>query len=392
MKKVSMASWLLPDNVADILPRQARSLDRISHTVTELFESHGFEPVMPPVIEYTDSLLTGSASDLANNTFKFTDQANGRMLGIRADFTPQVARIDAHILGRTGVTRLCYNGFVAHQRPMHPLASRLPYVVGAEMFGASGHAADREMMRLAVESLRIAGVSRVHFDLGHVGVVRAVLEGSGLVGEDMHAVLRALRMKDQVALDEAAAGLSEETRAQLRLLTQTYGGLDVIDELKSKLPDLPGLYDALEEVRTLASECGADAVSVDFCDVHGYRYLTGVTFAAYVEGMSQPVLRGGRYDDVGRAFGRARPAVGFTLYLRELVSFGYHALPAAVVAPADDSEDLRNIINGLRMQGEIVVQLLPGEKADDLSDSFILDRALVREASQWVVKAADIRK
>ena len=387
-----MASWLLPDNIADILPRQARSLDRISRTVIDLLAVHGFEPVMPPVIEYTDSLLTGSASDLANNTFKFTDQANGRMLGIRADITPQVARIDAHILGRTGVTRLCYNGFVAHQRPMHPLASRLPYVVGAEMFGASGPAADREMMRLAAESLRLAGVERVHFDLGHVGVVRALLAGSNLEGEDMHAVLRALRMKDPVALEEAAAALSAETRAALRLLTETYGDISVLGDLRDRLPDLPGVRESLDEVEELAGQCGADEVSVDFCDVHGYRYLTGVTFAAYVEGMSQPVLRGGRYDDVGRAFGRCRPAVGFTLYLRELVSFGYHALPAAVVAPADDSDELRKIMNDLRRQGEIVVQLLPGEKAADLSDSFILDRALVREGSQWVVKAADIRK
>ena len=208
----------------------------------------------------------------------------------------------------------------------------------------------------------------------------------------MHAVLRALRMKDPVALEEAAASLSCETRAALRLLTETYGDVSVLGELREKLPDLPGVRESLDEVEQLAGKCGADEVSVDFCDVHGYRYLTGITFAAYVKGMSQPVLRGGRYDDVGRAFGRCRPAVGFTLYLRELVSFGYHALPAAVVAPADDSEELRNIMNGLRRQGEIVVQLLPGEKAADLSDSFILDRALVREGSQWVVKAADIRK
>lgn len=387
-----MAIWLLPDNIADILPRQARSLAEISNAVTGMLERHGFEPVMPPLIEFTDSLLTGSGSDLDNNTFKFTDRANGRLLGIRADITPQVARIDAHILGRPGVTRLCYSGFVAHQRPMHPLASRLPYVAGAELFGASGAAADEEMMRLAVKSLRVAGVPRVHLDLGHIGVVRALLEGSGLEGEAMHRLLRALRMKDPVALGEAAAGLDEETRGALFTLIECYGPLERIDELEERLPARPGLREALEHVRAMAGDCGADEVSVDFCEVHGYRYLTGITFAAYAEGLTQPVLRGGRYDDVGSAFGRSRPAVGFTLYLRDLIALRYHPLPAAVVAPAGDDEDLRDAVEALRAKGEIVVQLLPGERAADLLSSFKLDRALVREAGQWVLKPADIHQ
>lgn len=387
-----MASWLLPENIADILPRQARSLEQISRLVTDMLGVHGFEPVMPPVVEYTDSLLTGSASDLVNNTFKFTDQANGRMLGIRADFTPQVARIDAHILGRPGVTRLCYKGFVVHQRPMHPLASRLPYVVGAEMFGAAGEAADVQMMRLAAEALRLAEVPRIHFDIGHVGIVRALLADETLGADEMSALLRALRLKDEVALRAASTTLSEETARAFRTLIENFGDLSTLDYLEAELPKRPGIAEAISEVRHLAATCGADEVSVDFCDVHGYRYLTGITFAAYVEGLSQPVLRGGRYDDVGSAFGRARPAVGFTLYLRELVTSGYHALPSAVLAPASDSESLQTVMRDLRSRGEIVVQLLPGEKAEDLLNSFKLDRTIVRSGSQWVVQSADIRK
>lgn len=386
-----MASWVLPEHFADILPRQARSLERISRNIIDLLTAYGFELVEPPLVEYVDSLLTGSASDLSRNTFKFTDQGDAGLLGLRADMTPQVARIDAHILARRGVNRLCYKGFVVHQTPAHPLASRQPYVVGAELFGSSGMRTDLEVIRLAVAATQKTGVDSLHLDIGHVGVVRALLRNETLETESMDVLLDALRLKDEVRLERVRAQLAPVTYEALTTLMRTFGDVSVIDELKAKLPPCEGLTDALDEVAYLAQASGASDVSVDFCDVHGYGYLTGVTFAGYVPGLAQPILRGGRYDEVGRAFGRARPAVGFTLYLREIIQTKYHALPEAIVAPAQDDPELEVAIAQLREAGEIVVQLLPGEDQKDLLSSFKIERALVRIDNQWMVQAIAIR-
>lgn len=386
-----MASWVLPEHFADILPRQARSLERISRNIIDLLTAYGFELVEPPLVEYVDSLLTGSASDLSRNTFKFTDQGDAGLLGLRADMTPQVARIDAHILARRGVNRLCYKGFVVHQTPAHPLASRQPYVVGAELFGSSGMRTDLEVIRLAVAATQKTGVDSLHLDIGHVGVVRALLRNETLETESMDVLLDALRLKDEVRLERVRAQLAPVTYEALTTLMRTFGDVSVIDELKAKLPPCEGLTDALDEVAYLAQASGASDVSVDFCDVHGYGYLTGVTFAGYVPGLAQPILRGGRYDEVGRAFGRARPAVGFTLYLREIIQTEYHALPEAIVAPAQDDPELEVAIAQLREAGEIVVQLLPGEDQKDLLSSFKIERALVRIDNQWMVQAIAIR-
>ena len=387
-----MASWLLPEHFADILPRQARSLERISRNTIDLLTSYGFDLVEPPLVEYVDSLLTGSASDLSRNTFKFTDQYDAGLLGLRADMTPQIARIDAHILGRRGVNRLCYKGFVVHQTPSHPLASRQPYVVGAELFGSRGLRTDLEVIRLSVKVARCAGVNDMHLDIGHVGLVRAILKEEKLDADAMEVLLEALRLKDRVRLDRIKDQLSGEGYQALLTLMQTFGAVEVLDELREKLPARAGVLEALDEVETLAREAGAPHVSVDFCDVHGYGYLTGVSFAGYVEGLPQPVLRGGRYDDIGIAFGCARPAVGFTLYLREIISIEYHPLPEAIVAPAEECESLAQAIEALRAEGHIVVQPLPGEEVEDLKSSFKIDRALVRLDSQWVVQTTEFRK
>ena len=386
-----MASWVLPEHFADILPRQARSLERISRNIIDLLTAYGFELVEPPLVEYVDSLLTGSASDLSRNTFKFTDQGDAGLLGLRADMTPQVARIDAHILARRGVNRLCYKGFVVHQTPAHPLASRQPYVVGAELFGSSGTRTDLEVIRLAVAATKKTGVDSLHLDIGHVGVVRALLRNETLDTEAMDVLLDALRLKDEVRLERVRAQLDPMTYQALTTLMRTFGEVNVIDELKAKLPHYEGLTEALDEVAYLVQASGASDVSVDFCDVHGYGYLTGVTFAGYVPGLAQPILRGGRYDEVGRAFGRARPAVGFTLYLREIIQNEYHPLPEAIVAPAQDDPELEATIAKLREAGEIVVQLLPGEDQKDLVSSFKIERALVRIDNQWMVQAIAIR-
>lgn len=376
-----MPNWLIPDNFADILPRQARTLEKMRRDCLDLFAAHGFELVQPPLVEFVDSLLTGSGSDLDNNTFKFMDQKGGKMIGLRADMTPQAARIDAHILNRPGVCRLCYAGSCLHARPMHPLASREPVVAGAEIFGASGLEADAQVMRLAVKSLRRLGLKTVHLDIGHTGVLRALLDDQPLTDERLHALVRALRMKDPVALQAAASDFDETTRAGLVALARYFGDADVLDVLERELPQKPAIREAIKEVRTLAGLCGADETSFDFCDVHGYQYLTGITFSANIPQYAQAVLRGGRYDGVGLAFGRSRPACGFTIYLRELAGvpeLEEPALPEAVIAAGPVDPEFEACVERLRDEGRVVVRLLPGEKSEEAARQFCVTHELVR--------------
>lgn len=384
-----MATWLIPDNFADILPREARALEKMRRVCLDLFSVHGFEQVQPPLIEFVDSLLTGSGSDLDNNTFKFMDQSSGRMIGLRADITPQIARIDAHILSRQAVSRLCYAVSCLHARPMHPLASREPIVAGAELFGASGVQADAEIMKLAVKTLRHLGVQKVHLDIGHTGILRAIMSDN-LTDEKIHAVVRALRMKDPVALDKATQGLDETTRFALRCLTVNFGDASVLDVLERELPQKPEILNALAEVRELSQVCGADDVSFDFCDVHGYQYLTGITFSVHIPQYAQAILRGGRYDGVGLAFGRSRPACGFTVYLRALaatVAQQGGKLPEAVIASEAPASDYEAEVERLRDEGQTVIRLLPQDDLQAIKHDFAVTHRLVRTANGFELVA-----
>ncbi len=383
-----MTSWLIPEHFADILPREARVLESMRRKCLDLFQVHGFELVQPPMVEYVDSLLTGSGSDLDNSTFKFMDPDTGRTVGIRADMTPQCARIDAHILGRKGVSRLCYAGSCLHARPMHPLASREPVVAGVELFGASGIEADAEIMSLAVRTLKKLGIEMVHLDIGHTAVLRALL-GENITDESVHAVVRALRMKDPVALQEASGALDDEVKAALQLLLRTFGDVSVLDTLERELPQKSEIQAALREVRELSVICGADSVSFDFCDVHGYQYLTGITFSVHIPHYAQAVLRGGRYDGVGLAFGRSRPACGFTVYLRALAALQVSEShrPEAIVARGPLAQDLEAQVEKLRDEGRIVVRMLPGERDEDVLEQFVITQELVRTSSGFEVKA-----
>ena len=376
-----MPNWLIPDNFADILPRQARTIEKMRRDCLDLFAVHGYGIIEPPWIEFVYSMLTGRGSDMDNNTFKFMDQAGGKMIGLRADMTPQAARIDAHILNRTGVSRLCYAGSCLHARPMHPLASREPIVAGVELFGASGVEADAEVMRLAVKSLRRLGIDKVHIDIGHTGVLRALLDAISLTDERVHALLRALRMKDPAALENAARDFDAQTQKALQALVRYFGDKDVLDILERELPAKPAVVEALSEVRALSQLCGADEASFDFCDVHGYQYLTGITFSVHIPQYAQAILRGGRYDGVGLAFGRSRPACGFTIYLRALAGvpcLEQPALPEAVVAAGPADPELEACVERMRGEGYIVVRLLPGERADDVAGQFCVTHELVR--------------
>src|SRR5512137_257911 len=379
-----MPRWLLPENISDILPLEARRVEELRRALLDLYRGYGYELVIPPLIEYLDSLLTGTGSDLDLRMFKLTDQASGRLLGLRADATPQVARIDAHILNRKGVARLCYAGSVLHARPLHPLASREPLQVGAELYGMAGPEADAEVIELAVASLALAGLSVVNLDLGHTAVVRALLDLAPPAPMVVDDLLAALSSKDEPWLRALVAGMPPKAAAALLELVRLNGGPEVIGQARARLPALPPIIAALDELETIARDCGAD-VSFDLADLHGYRYHNGVTFAVHVEGLPAAVLRGGRYDGIGKAFGRARPAVGFSIYLRDLARLGEAASPRAILAPAQQDPALRALVRQLREAGAVVVQALPGE--EEQAGDFVFDREIAQQNGNWNVVA-----
>src|SRR4029453_19137983 len=384
-----MTRWLLPENISDVLPREALRVEQLRRALLDLYAGYGYELVIPPLIEYIDSLLTGTGSDLDLRTFKLVDQSSGRMLGLRADATPQVARIDAHILNRPGVARLCYAGSVLHARPQHPLAVREPLQVGAELYGAAGLAADLEVLEIAVASLRTAGLGRVTIDLGHTGVVRALLDLARLPPGAEDDILAALSTKDTPALIECVAGVSAPVREGLIALARLGGGRQAIAAARKALPSVTPIAAALDGLEMLAARCGADEVPIYLADLHGYRYLTGVTFAVHAPELASAVLRGGRYDNIGKAFGRARPAVGFSIYLRELVSLLRTDAPEAILAPAGEATELRDAIRALRASGQIVVQRLPDEVPGGEPGDFVFARWLRYVDASWRVVVRD---
>ena len=315
--------WVLPEYIEDILPAQAMRIERLRRRLLDLFFSKGYEFVIPPLLEYMDSLLTGTGHDLELRTFKVVDQVSGRMMGVRADITPQVARIDAHLLNRKGVTRLCYCGSVLHTRPAVPGATREPIQLGAEMYGEAGVAADVEMLELLCQALELAGARNPRIDIGHVAVFRAIAHAARVDGEREAELFEALQRKDVPALNSLTKKLAAKSREALLLLPSLYGGAEVLDEAEKRLPRIAEITQALATLRRLAKACKFPA-SFDLAELRGYHYHSGVVFDAYCDrgngAASFPLARGGRYDEVGKAFGRARPATGFSIDLRALAS------------------------------------------------------------------------
>ena len=309
--------WILPEYIEDILPAEAMRIERLRRKLLDLFFEKKYELVMPPLLEYMDSLLTGTGHDLELRTFKVVDQLSGRMMGVRADITPQVARIDAHLLNRKGVTRLCYCGSVLHTRPAAPGATREPIQIGAEIYGEAGVAADVEILEILCEALKHSGARNARIDIGHVAVFRA-LAHSAKVGSEREAELfEALQRKDVPALRALVSKLPAKMREAMLLLPNLYGGPEVIDEAEKRLPRIAEVTKALATLRKLAKACKFPA-SFDLAELRGYHYHSGVVFDAYCDGVTGAVARGGRYDEVGKAFGRARPATGFSIDLRSL--------------------------------------------------------------------------
>jgi ATP phosphoribosyltransferase regulatory subunit len=378
-------NWLLPEYIADALPYEATQIERLRRAVLDLFRLHGYELVMPPLLEYLDSLLTGSGSDLSLRTFKLVDQLSGRTLGVRADMTPQVARIDAHLLNRQGLTRLCYCDSVLHTLPASQAASREPIQLGAELYGYAGIEADLEAIRLMAAALDMAGTPASRIDIGHVGVFRALARAAGLDSDDEARILQLLQFKDIPGLRDCCAQLVEPYRTALLRLPELYGGRELLETAGRELPALPEIASALETMKKLQAAMPELPLSFDLADLRGYHYHNGVVFAAYYPGFPSAIARGGRYDGVGKDFGRARPATGFSMDLREVARLAKSSKPAgAIQAPyAGTDSVLSSRISALREQGEIVVELLPGESA---CEGPLCDRCLVESKGQWIIQ------
>lgn len=384
------SAWLLPEHIADVLPSQARRIEELRRELLDLARTYGCELVMPPMLEHLESLLTGTGRELDLKTFKLVDQLSGRSLGLRADTTPQVARIDAHLLNRAGVTRLCYCGPVVHTRPEGLHGSREPLQFGVEIYGHASLEADLEVQELAIATLRKAGLSGITLDLGDARLVHGVLGELKLPADALDAIVSALAAKDAANLAQATTGLPASVAQGLQALIGLYGGLEVLDQARAQLPDHPLIQAALDDLRWLSShlrECHPDLrLGFDLADLRGYAYYSGMRFALYAAGCSDAVLRGGRYDEVGAVFGRRRPAVGFSLDLKTLVALcPVTPLRAAVRAPWGEDAALRAAVRALREQGETVVCVLPGHEHEN--DEFDCDRELVSVGGQWVVRA-----
>lgn len=381
-----MPNWLLPENIADVLPSEARKIEDLRRKMLDTFRLYGYELVMPPLLEYVESLLAGAGQDTELRTFKVVDQLSGRLLGLRADMTTQVARIDAHLLNRDTVTRLCYAGSVLHTRPSGLHATREPLQIGAEIYGHAGLEADAEIQELALGSLALAGFTDVRLDLCHVGILRALLADDPAARRDEAQLTCLLRAKDAPGLDALTRHYNPSTRKALLALPALYGDVEVLARAREVLPALPGITRALAELAALAaSAMGRARVAIDLADLRGYQYESGAMFALYVPGLPNAVARGGRYDHVGEAFGRARPATGFSLDLRELARLLPTALRKhSIRAPWGNAPELKEKIADLRKAGEVVIQSLPGH--DNVQDEFECDRVLVLENGNWILK------
>ena len=379
-----MRNWVLPEYIEDILPPQARQIELLRAQLLELFRVHGYELVMPPLLEYLESLLTGTGHDMDLRTFKLVDQLSGRTMGLRADITPQVARIDAHLLNRRGVTRLCYCGPVLHTLPAGLTSTREPLQIGAEVYGHAGIESDLEIQRLLAQALKLCRLPDVRLDIGHVAVFRALAQ-RGAVGAGLEADLfAALQAKDVGALQGLTRSLDRGTRAAILLLPELYGGREVIARARRALPKLAAIERALADLDRLSATEDIP-VSIDLADLRGYHYHSGVAFAAYCSRLPNAIALGGRYDGVGKAFGRARPAPGFTLYLLELARLAPAGPTSGCVrAPQVDDPALEAAMARLRRAGEVVIQDLPGHEKQ--GDEMRCERELVRQKGKWQLR------
>jgi ATP phosphoribosyltransferase regulatory subunit len=396
IEMTSADRWLLPEGVEEILPDEAFALESLRRQVLDLFSSWGYQLVITPLLEYLDSLLVGSSHDLDLHTFKVTDQLSGRMMGIRADMTPQVARIDAHCLNRQGPVRLCYADNVLHTKPRGLLVSRAPIRIGAELFGHSGIEADVELICLMHQTLKEAAINDIHLVLGHVGIFRTLVDEAKLDKKTENELFEALQRKAYEEIDALLNRSVSDTqlRSMLYQLSRLSGDSDTLDEAVTAFKNAPETVQKeigeLEAIAKGVSKRIPEAVlCFDLCELRGYAYHTGIVFAAYTSENGRAIAKGGRYDDIGEVFGRARPASGFDCDLKTLAKLTHKSFhrKAGIIAPLDDDALLSSFIEELRQQGETVVTNISNESITaDVVAELGCDRQISFEDGSWVVK------
>ena len=383
-----MSNWRLPEYFSDVLPREAAVIEHLRRACLDAARGYGYALVMPPLLEFVDSLLSGTGQDLDLQTFKLVDQMSGRALGLRADMTPQAARIDSHLLNQEGVTRVCYCGSAVRTHPEGVHASREILQFGAELYGHAGLEADLEVQQLSLECLRLAGVDEAALDLADNRIVRGALSGLLLGPQAMEAILDALANKDAGELRLLTRDCTPTQRAAILALPELYGDALVLQEARRALPPHALIHQALDDLAALARhhEQQGSKVQIDLADMRGYRYHSGVIFSVYARGYANAVARGGRYDEVGASFGRPRAATGFSMDLREVA--GFATAPeagAAIVAEWSMAPGLAEAVADLRRRGETVVQLPQGQATEAVASS----RQLVLRAGAWQVVDSD---
>jgi len=385
-----MRNWLLPEYVEDVLPAEAARIESLRRILLDLFKVHGYQYVIPPMLEYMESLITGVGHDLDLATFKVVDQLTGRLMGVRADMTPQAARIDAHLLNHQGITRLCYAGSVLRTKPDGLAQTREPLQLGAELYGHARVASDIEIQRLLIKALQAIGIDQLHIDFSHVNIFGSLIEASQVAPQLEQELYAALQSKDQSSVAALSHHLDKTTREALLHLTELNGDKSILTKAEKVLPNSPVIKDALtslSQVSTALENLNV-TVSFDLSELRGYHYHSGIVFAAYAQGYKGPLALGGRYDEVGQAFGRARPATGFSLDLRGVATALQPAKPTmAIFAPANEDATLSVKIDGLRAEGQIVIQELSGFESN--LDELNCDRKLVHYNSGWHVVAID---
>jgi ATP phosphoribosyltransferase regulatory subunit len=389
--------WLLPEFVDDVLPQEAQRVELIRRRILDLFAGYGYELVSPPLIEYLESLLTGSGKDLELQTFKLVDQMSGKTLGIRADVTPQIARLDSHLLGQEGVTRLCYADRVLRTRPIEGDMSREVVQIGAELFGCSGIFADIEINRLLIQSIRSVVKRSLTLDLGSVSIAQSVANWLALNSEASTIFYEGLQSKDTATLEEFSKDFDAEARKVIMTLPTLYGDSSVLDVARTALAKVPGVDRGIDDLESVyqAVKDDVDYVAFDLAELRGFQYHSGLVVAVYVEGDATPIARGGRYDHVGEAFGRSRPATGFTIDLRRLSGCAIELLredsQRKIWAPCvQDSPELRAQIAELRKDGDIVVEDLLGQSLDSIGKGYT--HTLVKNERSWSVVVIDSKK
>lgn len=384
------AQWLLPDGVEEVLPGRARAIEQLRRRTLDLYQQWGYELVFPPLIEFLESLLNGAGRDLERETFKITDQLTGRLMGVRADITPQVARMDAHSLRQSAPTRLCYCSSALRTRPAVAGGTRLPYQIGVELFGHAGADSDLEVISLLLETLTLAGLDQsIVLDLGHVGLFRGLLEACDLSEAEQYQLEDIYVRKARVELETFVAErtLSGKAGEALLALPWLAGGASVLEQARALLSEFPAALDALGELNELVEVLAANGVNLhlDLGELRGYHYHTGCVFAAYLPGESEPLAKGGRYDHIGEVFGRARPATGFSADLKMLAAHVSAADNSGILAEGSLRDaDFAASVAALREQGERVVLALPG--ADNDPQVLGCQRKLVTADNGWVIQ------